>query len=218
MKKMKNKNGEIKMEKIKMKNKMENKMENEMEKNKMEKNKMEKLLSMVFYGADNEETFEKQAIYIVNNMLIYGKIKFELRDIYLEAIKKQFVKHRCVYSSGSHYELCEDIKDANIDNFFSVEKVFYDFFYKKPKESGNFIFMNDGYGKLYIYIDENTRVDTLIFSKDVDENGNIINCWVSKNKEINKLLKQEILINKIRDVFYSNYKKIVELTAKTEEK
>jgi hypothetical protein len=68
---------------------------------------MEKLLSMVFYGADNEETFKKQAIYIVNNMLIYGKIKFELRDIYLEAIKKQFVKHRCVYSSGSHYELCE---------------------------------------------------------------------------------------------------------------
>jgi hypothetical protein len=73
MKKMKNK-----MEKIKMKNKMEsemeNEMENEMEKNKMEnkmkKNEMEKLLSMVFYGADNEETFEKQAIYIVNNMLI----------------------------------------------------------------------------------------------------------------------------------------------------
>jgi hypothetical protein len=49
------------MEKIKMKNKMEkikmkNKMESEME-NKMKKNEMEKLLSMVFYGADNEETF-----------------------------------------------------------------------------------------------------------------------------------------------------------------
>jgi nucleoid DNA-binding protein len=55
------------MEKNKMK---KNEMEkNKMEKNKMEKNKMEKLLSMVFYGADNEETFEKQAIYIVNNML-----------------------------------------------------------------------------------------------------------------------------------------------------
>jgi hypothetical protein len=52
-----------------------------------------------------------------------------------------------------------------------VEKVFYDFFYKKPEENGNFIFMNDGYGKLYIFIDRDTLVDTLIFSKDVDENG-----------------------------------------------
>ena len=170
-----------------------------------------------FYGVANEENFEKHAIYIVNTMILYGKIKFQLRDIYLEAIKKEFVKHKCVYYSGSHYGLCEEIKDANIDNFFSVEKVFYDFFYRKPKENGNFIFMNDERGKLYIFIDVDTLVDTLIFSKDVDENGNIINCWVSKNKEINKLLKQEILINRIMDIFYSNYKNIIKLTAKIEE-
>jgi hypothetical protein len=54
-------------------------------------------------------------------------------------------------------------------------------------------------------------VDTLIFSKDVDENGNIVNCWLSKNKEINKLLKQEILINKIREIFYSNRKEIIDI-------
>jgi hypothetical protein len=31
--------------------------------------------------------------------------------------------------------------------------------------------MNDERGKLYIFIDVDTLVDTLIFSKDVDENG-----------------------------------------------